>query len=611
VISIGYDAVNRATQVSGNLAGQQKTYVNQVSYAAQGGASVYWYGNNVARTYGYNSRLQTSSLWDAVNNNPYNFLFIQNPIDWGGNTNNGTLHSIALYEGGPDQSANLQHFTQTFSHDSLNRLQTASDSGGWSRTYNYDPYGNVWVSGWSGLAPQGPTNNVFSPLTNRRTDSLAAYDAAGNQTLVGGDTIGYDAENRQVTAKEPPATGGGTETYVYDGSGQRVEKMGPSGATEVYVYDAFGRLAAEYSNTAPAAAPCTTCYLSYDYLGTVRLVTDQSAKVIARHDYTPFGEEVPAGVAGRSSQWGSGADNIGQKFTGQYRDQETGLDYFNARYFSAVQGRFDSADPAALFVSNPLNPQSWNQYAYAFNNPLSFVDPTGMETAIYQWGNCYAYTYDWYTEGEDGSTTVHNSTETFGDCSGTGRQVEPDLQMREAATRTVAQVVRNAIALGRLNQCEGLANYSDAAAQILGTGSGVDTAMAFLTPNSAPGQSLLGVQAAGKGLGTEGSASGFSSEYQNTYPDNPITGWNGDQTHHFAGFFQLGFSHPEGAVLSFSAAFEAAESLFHTLTGHPESVNWGDIRLGGAAGQIAQGMANGSLAPGQIGAAIRSQVCGN
>jgi len=66
------------------------------------------------------------------------------------------------------------------------------------------------------------------------------------------------------------------------------------------VHDAFGQLAAEYS-TATATSLCTTCYLSADHLGSTRLVTDQNANVVARHDYAPFGQEIPAGLGGRTS----------------------------------------------------------------------------------------------------------------------------------------------------------------------------------------------------------------------------------------------------------------------------------------------------------------------
>ena len=70
-------------------------------------------------------------------------------------------------------------------------------------------------------------------------------------------------------------------------------------------------------------------------------------------------------------------------FTGKERDGESGLDYFGARYFSGAQGRFTSADSTAY--SKMSNPQSWNLYAYAFNSPLKFTDPTGNEVRL---ANC-------------------------------------------------------------------------------------------------------------------------------------------------------------------------------------------------------------------------------
>ena len=64
------------------------------------------------------------------------------------------------------------------------------------------------------------------------------------------------------------------------------------------------------------------------------------------------------------------------EFTAKERDQETGLDYFGARYFGSSLGRFTSPDPSML--STVLaNPQSWNRYTYAVNNPLQYVDPNG------------------------------------------------------------------------------------------------------------------------------------------------------------------------------------------------------------------------------------------
>ncbi len=136
------------------------------------------------------------------------------------------------------------------------------------------------------------------------------------------------------------------------------------------------------------SAICGTCYLSADYLGSVRLVTDSAGKEMARHDYLPFGEEVPANAAGRNGPWGSGSDNIAQKFTGKERDANgPGFDFFGARYYNAVQGRFNSADPG-MAGADPLDPQSWNAYAYVGNRPLNATDPTGMTTCDANGDNC-------------------------------------------------------------------------------------------------------------------------------------------------------------------------------------------------------------------------------
>ena len=62
--------------------------------------------------------------------------------------------------------------------------------------------------------------------------------------------------------------------------------------------------------------------------------------------------------------------------TGKERDTETGLDYFGARYYGSALGRFTSADEP-FADQHAEDPQSWNLYSYARNNPLKFVDDTG------------------------------------------------------------------------------------------------------------------------------------------------------------------------------------------------------------------------------------------
>ena len=69
--------------------------------------------------------------------------------------------------------------------------------------------------------------------------------------------------------------------------------------------------------------------------------------------------------------------DVEQRFTAQIRDTETGLDFFNAQYYTASMGRFNSVDPGNA-GAEPGDPQSWNGYAYVRGNPLALTDPSGL-----------------------------------------------------------------------------------------------------------------------------------------------------------------------------------------------------------------------------------------
>lgn len=125
--------------------------------------------------------------------------------------------------------------------------------------------------------------------------------------------------------------------------------------------------------TVPAETPGTlnpgtdvVRYYHTDAIGSVRVITDASGSVVERHDYKPFGEE-----------WSGGSGAATKRFTGQERDQESGLEYFAARYLETELGRFIRPDDPGY--GHPFDPQSMNLYAYARNNPLRFVDPSGHE----------------------------------------------------------------------------------------------------------------------------------------------------------------------------------------------------------------------------------------
>ncbi len=83
-------------------------------------------------------------------------------------------------------------------------------------------------------------------------------------------------------------------------------------------------------------------------------------------------------MGGRTTNQGySQVDGARQRYTGAERDDETGLDFMQARYYGSSMGRFTSPDP--LLSSGELHdPQTWNRYAYALNNPLLYTDPLGL-----------------------------------------------------------------------------------------------------------------------------------------------------------------------------------------------------------------------------------------
>jgi len=117
-----------------------------------------------------------------------------------------------------------------------------------------------------------------------------------------------------------------------------------------YVHGANGQLIAKINET-------NITYYHSDHLGSSSVMTDKEGKVTFSADYLPFGSQFS----------GSGFEKY--QFTGKEFDSDLGLNYFGARYYSPLTGRFFTVDPAKDGV---------NWFAYGNNNPLRYTDPTGM-----------------------------------------------------------------------------------------------------------------------------------------------------------------------------------------------------------------------------------------
>jgi RHS repeat-associated protein len=162
-----------------------------------------------------------------------------------------------------------------------------------------------------------------------------------------------------------------TAYFVYDGDGNRVLKT-EGGETTVYVNQ-------YYEKNLTTSVVTTHYYLgdreiayrtngsrkwvAQDHLGSTVVTLDSSGNSAARLSYYPFG----------GTRTVSGGLNTDELFTGQRLD-DTGLYFYNARYYDANIGRFISAD---TLVQDPYDPQSLNRYSYVLNNPLKYTDPSG------------------------------------------------------------------------------------------------------------------------------------------------------------------------------------------------------------------------------------------
>jgi RHS repeat-associated protein len=128
---------------------------------------------------------------------------------------------------------------------------------------------------------------------------------------------------------------------------------------EVTKYYAFGgqRVAVRNANG--------LLFLHSDHLGSASMVTHNGGGVVSQARYKPFGEV----------RWSGGAMPNNRKFNGNM-DDGAGLLHYGAREYSALLGRFISAD---TIVPGAGNPQALNRYAYVLNRPLNMTDPSGHD----------------------------------------------------------------------------------------------------------------------------------------------------------------------------------------------------------------------------------------
>jgi RHS repeat-associated protein len=298
-----------------------------------------------------------------------------------------------------------------YSYDHLNRLQTASaSSGSYANQYGcwaYDSFGNRTAEAFGSSSCPSLETSVTPTASYNSNNQLSGtagnsgkfqYDSAGDVTTDPLNSYLYDGEGRLCAVQNSNKS---VYQYVYDAEGRRVAKatltswpsscLAPSSAPGfsaqvLYLRGSGGMQTTEltgagawvHTNFFGGPAPMVTYASSgwafafhfTDYLGSRRALTDAQGNVLETCQNLPYGNAETCGTTPTE-----------HLFTGKERDVESGNDYFEARFYSSISGRFMSPDWSAKVAPVPYatmdDPQSLNLYAYVHNNPITGLDPDG------------------------------------------------------------------------------------------------------------------------------------------------------------------------------------------------------------------------------------------
>ncbi|WP_059051182.1 RHS repeat-associated core domain-containing protein [Paenibacillus senegalimassiliensis] len=294
--------------------------------------------------------------------------------------------TIKQYMYGYDNNRNITSqndsgASYTYAYDVLNRIKTSSE---FNETYSYDKRDNR-KSLTSDLAPKIPT--------------AASY--------------GYDMRNRLTTA----TVGGTSINYAYNGDGLMVSRMKNNLLTRYY-YDDRQLLVAEGTVNAGTVA------INYGYVfdamgelvgrqvqnenklqyyilnghGDVVELRDASGNILNSYSYDIWGNPLVVQETQPNAL----------RYSGEYWDEDTGLQYLRARWYDPATARFMGEDTYQGELTNPL---SLNLYTYVLSNPLIYTDPSGQKVWLIHgtFSNNDTWTSDF----------VEYVEELFGESSGT------------------------------------------------------------------------------------------------------------------------------------------------------------------------------------------------
>jgi len=273
----------------------------------------------------------------------------------------------------------------------LHRIKTYT---GLTATYAYDPTGNLT----NNIEGGGPRYVYATPRLQAVRSAFGSnylYDLCGNMivrhgSLTNSQALVYDSENR-LTAIAQAGVMSDEFGYAFDGArlwkrlnlnptnlqvwiGNIYEQKG--GKTLFHVY-ANGEQVCSFETNSFLYGGTSTNAVGYYY----HQDSLTSSSVLSSGTSTPSAVEVnvwyPFGRIQTASPQAS--FQVSRRFTGQVFDSESGLYYYNTRYYDPELARFIQGD---TIIPDIANPQSYNHYSYCLNDPLRYNDPIGHDPTL-------------------------------------------------------------------------------------------------------------------------------------------------------------------------------------------------------------------------------------
>src|SRR6266542_1373975 len=276
----------------------------------------------------------------------------------------------------------------SIAYDNLHRLTSLTRPGPATTAFGYNAVGNVTSNGEEGGSTYTyNSNGLLAHAVKQVGTKKYGYDLCGNMVFRNGQSLAYDAENHLGSVTQNGAT---VATFGYSDDGERLWKQSANtlyvwignlfearGTTNLYYIYAGPRRVCVYSPALKlpgASGNSDYNYYHPDHLGSSSVMTDATGAQVENYTYTAYGRERANGAA---------TPDATHRFTGQVFDQDTGLYYYGARYYDSELARFVQADTV---IPSLWNPQSYNRYSYALNNPLRYTDPDGHDPLDYLGG---------------------------------------------------------------------------------------------------------------------------------------------------------------------------------------------------------------------------------